>query len=248
MIAVSIISHGHGAMLGPLVEQLLEFPEVTRIIVTKNIPESLVLPKNPRLLLLENSMPGGFGSNHNAAFRHCRESYFCPLNPDVTFDGNPFPGLLDVARATGACIVAPRVDAPDGHPEDSMRFFPTPSRLVRKLLRGERGSYTLSRTDEAQAVEWVAGMFMLFCSEQYRQLGGFDERYHLYYEDADICTRAWRHGLPVIGAPKYSVIHDARRDSHRNLRHLLWHLSSMTRYFAEHWGDLPDIHPQQQAS
>ena len=231
-------------MLGSLVDQLLGFPEVARIIVTKNIPEPLTLPESPRLLLLENSVRGGFGSNHNAAFRHCREAYFCPLNPDITFGDNPFPGLLDVARTTGACVVAPRVDTPDGHVEDSMRLFPTPRRLARKLLRGERGSYCLSRTDDAQAVEWVAGMFMLFSSAQYRQLGGFDERYHLYYEDADVCTRAWRHGMRVVGAPMYSVVHDARRSSHRNLRHFIWHLSSMARYLAGHRGYLPEIHPR----
>jgi N-acetylglucosaminyl-diphospho-decaprenol L-rhamnosyltransferase len=73
-------------------------------------------------------------------------------------------------------------------------------------------------------------MFMLFKADAYRNLGGFDERYYMYYEDVDICTRAWSTGLSVLACNTIKVVHDAQRASHQNPQHLIWHLRSMARY------------------
>ena len=80
---------------------------------------------------------------------------------------------------------------------------------------------------------------MLFRSEDFARLKGFDERFFLYYEDVDICIRVWQLSLRVAACPRVSVVHHARRDSRRSLRHLRWHLESMGRYFLKHWGRLP---------
>lgn len=84
-------------------------------------------------------------------------------------------------------------------------------------------------------------MFMLFRSQDFERLGGFDERYFLYYEDVDICVRAGQQGMRVVACPKVSVVHDARRDSRRSFKHLRWHLASMVRFFWRHWGRLPRV-------
>ena len=74
-------------------------------------------------------------------------------------------------------------------------------------------------------------MCMLFRSETFRALGGFDERYFLYYEDVDLCRRAARRGLAVVYDPGVELIHDARRASRRNPRLALHHARSIARYF-----------------
>jgi GT2 family glycosyltransferase len=73
-------------------------------------------------------------------------------------------------------------------------------------------------------------MFMLFSAAAFRRVGGFDERYFLYYEDVDICDRLQRMNFSVMACPRSRVIHNAQRASHRNWRHLRWHLGSMWRY------------------
>jgi len=42
-------------------------------------------------------------------------------------------------------------------------------------------------------------MFLVFDSSAYARLGGFDERFFLYYEDYDLCARLERRGLFAIG-------------------------------------------------
>lgn len=239
MIAVSVVSHGHGGMVGRLVAQLLACPEVCRIVVTLNIPESMPLGDDPRIQIIVNPVQKGFGANHNAAFRHVREPLYCVLNPDIDLDGNPFAPLVACLRDTPAALVAPLIRAPDGQPEDNARYFPTPLALLAKALTGYDGRHVARQAEGAMSVEWVAGMFMLFRADAFRLLEGFDESYFLYYEDVDLCARAWKAGMKVLLCPKAAAFHDARRESHRNVKHLSWHLASMGRYLLRHWGRLP---------
>jgi GT2 family glycosyltransferase len=89
--------------------------------------------------------------------------------------------------------------------------------------------------------DWVGGMCMLFASDDYRQLNGFDEGFFLYYEDVDICVRARRASMLIIGCVDAHVQHDAQRASRRNWRHMRWHAYSMLRYFAKYLGRLPVV-------
>ena len=89
--------------------------------------------------------------------------------------------------------------------------------------------------------EWVGGMFMLFSSSAYAQIAGFDERYFMYVEDVDVCTRLWNAGLKVMACPCAVVIHEARRASRRSWGHLRWHITSLLRYFSRYLGRLPPV-------
>jgi GT2 family glycosyltransferase len=77
-------------------------------------------------------------------------------------------------------------------------------------------------------------MFMLFRAETLRSMGGFDERYFLYYEDVDLCARLREAGYEVAVCTEASAIHAARRESRRNLRFAKWHLRSALRFFTSH--------------
>jgi hypothetical protein len=89
-------------------------------------------------------------------------------------------------------------------------------------------------TDTVQPVsnpDWVAGMFMLFPRDVFLKIGGFDERYFLYYEDVDLCARLTLADYKILLCSTVSVIHDARRSSHKNLRYMRLHSTSMLRFF-----------------
>ena len=141
----------------------------------------------------------------------------------------------------GAALAAPRTVTPGGIEQDSIRRFPTPLGLLLKAAGKSNGAYPLTEVQGSFFPEWVGGMFMLFRSDAFKRIGGFDEGFYMYYEDVDICARLWRSGMRVVACPGVSVVHAAQRASHRETRYLRWHLASMARYFWKHCGRLPKV-------
>jgi N-acetylglucosaminyl-diphospho-decaprenol L-rhamnosyltransferase len=240
-VTVSIVSHGQGAMVAQLLHDLGRCPQVVRVVLTQNIPEDdIPCPESlaTRIERIRNRHPLGFAANHNQAFGSCDTQLFAVLNPDIRLTSDPFPQLAAALESNNAGVIAPAVLNPAGLLEDSAREFPTPLRVLRRLLRGSDGRI-VSEGKAPHDVDWVAGMFLLFPARTFRQFGGFDTGFHMYYEDVDICTRLWRDGQRVMIHPGATVIHDAQRASRRNIRYMAWHISSMVRYFVLHLWRLP---------
>lgn len=234
MITVSIVSHGHGAMVGCLVEDLLQCPEISRILVTQNIFEETKYPEHDRLEIIRNGGPRGYGANQNAAFATARTPFFCVLNPDIRLEQNPFPALLSHFVDGDLALAGPKIVNPSGMEEDSARREPTFWNLFAKARGKDNGTYSKVGGCRLLEPDWLAGMFMLFRSEAFEKLGGFDERYFLYYEDVDLCKRLRIDGYKILQDRGVEVTHNARRESRRNWRYARWHLASMARYLVKY--------------
>jgi hypothetical protein len=234
-VTLSVVSHGQNALVNQLLGDVgRHCADTVALVLTQNAPDAVPLAAAGRLSGLEivvNERPKGYGANHNAAFARCRTPFFCVANPDIRLPSNPFPPLLRALEGPGAGVVAPLVRSPSGKIEDSARRFPTAGVLLRKLL-GDRPGPDYPADRGAIAVDWVAGMFMLFRSDSYRAVAGFDEAYFLYYEDVDLCRRLHQAGKSVIYHPGAEIVHDARRASRGNPRLALHHLASALRYFS----------------
>lgn len=239
LVSVSIVSHKHGPMIKSLVDKLLTFACVKQIILTINVPEQYPIFYDRRVSIIVNSRPKGFGENHNDAFKLTTADFFCVLNPDIVFETDPFPILMRSFSKDSIALVAPLIINSTGAREDSMRTFLTPYRLFIRAFSKGSGEFDSNTPKVNIWPDWVAGMFMLFRSSAYTTVGGFDTKYYMYCEDADICTRLWLSGFSVLGCLDVSVIHDAQRASHRSLNHLSWHLKSLLRYFFVHSFRLP---------
>lgn len=232
----SVVSHGHGALLGALLDDLDAEPALAgaQVVVTLNIPEPFEPGRWAKLAItvLRNEAPKGFGANHNAAFAHCTTPWFVILNPDLRLvAGQPFTVLVAAAaRAPRIGVIAPRIDNAAGAREDSVRSNLTPWSLVRRRLIGDR-ALADAQVPARQGAPffWLAGMCLMFDAAAWRAIGGFDERFFLYGEDYDISARLYLAGYTLVVEPSVAVCHDAQRDSHRSTRHLRWHLASLLR-------------------
>ncbi|MFN7570379.1 MAG: glycosyltransferase family 2 protein [Betaproteobacteria bacterium] len=227
-IAISVVSHGQRDLMARLLADLVRLrpPVVTKLCVTLNIEE----PAPPavrwdgcRFEIVRNPRPLGFGANHNQASRRCDPQWLAIVNPDVRLPADCFAPLLAAARP-GDGLLAPRVVDGAGRSEDSARELLTPWQLCKRLL-GWRQPAVASRRD------WYAGMFLLVRAEAFAAVGGFDSRYFMYLEDADLSLRLRLAGWRTRFVPEAIVVHDARRASRRRLRHLLWHATSLLK----HW-------------
>jgi hypothetical protein len=210
----------------------VEFIHVT---LTLNIDEALSFNSKTYpfpIDIIINSVPKGFGANHNEAFHlHQKDStFFCVVNPDIRVFKNPFSALIASMEHTAVGLAAPLVVNQNGVTEDSARFYPTPFKILCKTFGRCKGSdYAVGK--EYIFPDWVGGMFMLFKKETFEQLNGFNERYFLYYEDVDLCARLKLMGGELALCPTAQVVHNAQRSSHSSLKYLKWHVSSMLRFF-----------------
>ncbi len=131
VITVSVVSHRQAQ----LVAQLLTDLERSRtrsnlnVIVTINSPEPVTFAETAfsfSLTIIRNERAQGFGANHNAAFKLCRDEYFCVLNPDIRLPEDPFPILLPTLENPKVGLVSPVITDSAGAIEDSARRLPTP--------------------------------------------------------------------------------------------------------------------------
>lgn len=234
-ISISIVSHRQINLIVNLLQDIEKHCHTISIelILTLNLAEPIPIHKDGfsfPIRYIHNGSPKGFAENHNQAFSLSTGKFFCVMNPDIRLNKAPFPTLIACLNDTNIGVVAPIVVSESGAMEDSARHFPTPFKILCKVFGGCRGSdYVVN--SEPIFPDWVGGMFMLFRREIFEKIGGFDQRYFLYYEDVDICARLRLRAYVVALCPAAKVIHHARRSSHRNLKYLKWHLSSMIRFF-----------------
>lgn len=251
-LSLSIVSHGHGAQVWPLLQALaaLAPPRPARVLLTLNLPDAPLAARVRaaawpfELALLENTAPAGFGANHNRAFAYDQQSpapgeAFAVLNPDIQLHGNPFAALLAALAVPGTGCAYPRQCDAQGRPQDHERRLPTPARLLARYARGRRHEVGAGMGADVGAdaggrapPDWVNAAFLVLRAQAYAQIGGFDEGYHMYCEDVDLCLRLQLAGWQLRRADGACVTHAAQRASHRNLRHLAWHVRSLLRLWA----------------
>lgn len=239
-IFVSIVSHDQAHLANNLLNDLQRLAADVDVLVTSNVPEREPINRSlPNLQVAENARVRGFGANHNAAFEMTKHAFFCVTNPDIRLQEDPFVALRETMNDPSVGLVAPLVTDPFGRSEDSAREFPTPFGLLKKLAGLSDGRLAVTG-DAPVAVDWAAGMFMFFRAEAFRQIGGFDQDFFLYYEDVDICARLWHAGWRVVVNPTISIIHEAQRSSHKDVRYARLHSASFCRYWLKHIGRLPE--------
>lgn len=233
-VSISVVSHAQAGLIAELLADLESHCQGSsfEVILTLNLDEELPFALDQfswQISIVRNAVPKGFGANHNQAFAQATGKFFCVLNPDIRLIGDPFRTLAAYFKDPLVGVVAPLVLGADGTPEDSARFFPHPLGILRKLLGGSNPDYVVA--DLPVHPDWVGGMFMLFPLHIFDRLGGFDEKYFLYYEDVDICARLRLLGYEVAVCPDAKIIHHAQRSSHKSFRYTRWHLTSMMRFF-----------------
>lgn len=234
--SVSVVSHNQQSLVVELLNDLeMYFSPDIKVILTLNLSETLTFKTDDYsfpIQIICNDNPKGFGANHNQAFRDCDTPYFCVINPDIRLTTDPFKTLITELDKYAAALIAPKVISPTGNVEDSVRNFPSPWSILKKIVC-KRKLADYSTDTLIVNPDWVGGMFMLFKSERFKSVGGFDENYFLYYEDVDICKTLHENNNTIVFSPHTSIIHAARRTSHRNLKYLAWHLKSMLRFFVK---------------
>ncbi len=190
----------------------------------------------------------GFSAAVNEAVRLARGDLLLLLNPDCVVE----PGALAqmpaaLARLPGAQAVGFRqVDEQGGY---QLTVGPPPSfalELVRRTVqrRLDHGDARLGRLLDRllarpRRVPWVAGSVLLVRRDAFERVGGFDERFFLYFEDIDFCLRLAAEAGPVYYDPSITVMH-VRGESARSAPELARraYRESQLYYWQKHRGSI----------
>lgn len=189
----------------------------------------------------------GFGASHNRAVRELPATDFhLVVNPDVYFAPESIDDLVAWARANPEVgLASPRVVYPNGDLQYLCKRYPSvlllfgrrfvPRRL-QFLLKRRMDEYEMrdTRYDKVMDVPYATGCFMLFRREAYEAVGGFDARFFLYLEDADISLRVAQRGYKVRFFPGAQVVHHWGRGSHKSWRLTLASIRSSFYFFSKH--------------
>ncbi|SBT68432.1 Glycosyltransferase, GT2 family [Micromonospora sediminicola] len=143
----------------------------------------------------------GFSRANNVALRQAAGRYVLFANPDL--EVRP-AGLDALARHldTHGGLVGPQLLGADGTPQANGRGFPYATaklgnRRVWPLSRLHASYRIAAGPGEVVHVAWLMGAAVAGRTTDVTALGGWNERFFLYYEDHELGLRAWRHGLPV---------------------------------------------------
>lgn len=180
--------------------------------------------------LLQNVENVGFGRAVNQAVAVTTAPLVLIMNPDCQLVTGAVATLEEQLRRHPDCaIVGPRILDPDGTVQGSARGDPDMltglfgrTSALRKLLPtlsvSQRNVVTHTAApdgDGSARVDWLSGACMLARRDAFAKARGFDERYFLYWEDADLCRRLRALGYHVRYVPGATAIHRVGHSSQR---------------------------------
>ncbi|MCD8153024.1 MAG: glycosyltransferase [Clostridiales bacterium] len=184
----------------------------------------------------------GFGCANNLLLDRLDSRYHAIVNPDIIFRDDPFAAILpwmDERPEVGMCI--PRLLDEEGNLQPVYRRELTAWDLFvrmfgKKVFRKRYQWHTMQDMDYSKPfqVPFGQGSFLVIRTELFRKLHGFDEKFFMYVEDADLCKRV-NQVSKLMYFPGAAVIHRWKRASHKDKRLFLEHLKSAVKYFRK-WG------------
>ncbi|WP_423918428.1 glycosyltransferase family 2 protein [Frigoribacterium sp. 2-23] len=193
---------------------------------------------------LELGSNRGYGGAVNAAVRQlgpeCR--WILISNPDVVLD----PGSLDVLLSTAESdesigAVGPAVIEPDGSVYPSARRVPSLRTGLGHALFANvwpdnpwtRLYHLDGEHDVRRTTGWLSGACLLVRRSAFEALGGFDERFFMYFEDVDLGYRLGRAGFTNVYEPAARVMHVGAHSTQNSSREMrLVHHRSAYRFLA----------------
>jgi N-acetylglucosaminyl-diphospho-decaprenol L-rhamnosyltransferase len=199
------------------------YSDFETIVVDNDSEEPPELPS--RVRLIRNRENVGFARAHNRGIAASTGDIIVIINPDTVVERNFFDGLERFFRDNPKVgIAGPRILDSDGELQLSARreisalsgFLGRTSLLTRLF---PKSSFVKSQfpavTDGSHPspVDWVSGACMAIRRDALQQIGPLDERFFMYFEDADLCRRARAVGWLVYYLPHIEIVHQTGASS-----------------------------------
>lgn len=194
---------------------------------------------NNRIEYIFNDANLGFGKAHNIILLKSSNisKYHLVLNPDVYFEGAILKNLFQfMERNKTVGHLMPKVLYPDGSVQYLCKLLPRPLDLISRLAIPfdtrwkKKFDLRFFDYDKEINIPFLSGCFMFLRSDIINEVGGFDENFFMYYEDADL-TRRIHANYKTWFYPHAVIWHEFNKESFRNIKLMLIQIKSAIYYF-----------------
>ena len=192
-----------------------EAKEKTRDFIKEKYPEVKIIPFIKNL---------GYSKIVNAGIKESAGKYILILNADIIVLKNAIQEMMDcLEKNPKVGILGPQLlDFTDNIQESCFANPTIPAILARRTFFGKikwgkkaLNRFTIKDWDRKSTkdVDWVQGSAMMIRKKALDEVGLWDERFFMYFEDADLCRRFWQRGLKVLYLPSARMVHYYHRSS-----------------------------------
>ena len=247
-VSVSIVSYNSANELPAVLDSLFAATKGVALSVyvvdNHSADDTLTLlsAQYPQVSVISLDDNVGFGAAHNRVLPLLTSEYHAIINPDIVFKDDVLTALCEyLDEDADAVLATPLILNPDGTPQAVPRVLPKRRYMFAGQLerfggvfRKWRDTYTRRNETFTQPtpVEFCTGCFMVWRTSVLQELGGFDDRFFMYMEDADLSRRGAKFGKLML-CPQVSVTHVWEKASSKSRHFLKIHLRSMQLYFAK---------------
>ena len=175
---------------------------------------NLVESKFPRIKLIRLFQNLGFGTGNNVGARAAKGNFLFLLNTDTIITSNFLPHLLGLmAENSDVGVIGTKLVFPDGRfqisfsPEIGISGEAKAKRLHKNAQDKDSLCFIEQDFQDVKDVDVVVGAAFFIRTDLFDLLGGFDEKFFMYFEESDLCQRVRNKGYKILYTPHESLIH-----------------------------------------
>ncbi len=238
LVSASIVTYNDigraPATVSSVVENTKKYPLKLYVIDNASTDGTAdLIEKSGQATVIKNDKNLGFGAAHNVVLTQPLGKYHFVINPDITLNSDVICEMVDYFEANPDVVMAmPKILNTDGTEQKLPKERPTFKRLFLGRVSDKiRSDYVWAEKQVTQPTEinFCTGCFFCIRSEIFKKILGFDERYFMYLEDADLALKAKSKGK-VMMLPQFEVTHAWERESSKSLKYLLIHTVSCFKF------------------
>ncbi|HRZ94969.1 MAG TPA: glycosyltransferase family 2 protein [Candidatus Moranbacteria bacterium] len=180
------------------------------IIVNNDRKENLeeIEAEFPKIKLIECEKNIGFGAANNLAAKKALGRYLFFLNPDCEIINCDIKKIIfEMEKDAKIGIIGGQLLKKNGETQQWSAGIETSLLNLIKNNLGFSRSRKIWKSEKKITTDWVSGTAMIIEKNLFQKIGGFDEKFFMYFEDMDLCGRIRKIGRKIVYFPQLKARH-----------------------------------------
>ena len=221
LASIIIVLYNSSRYIEPCIESIMRQDYPHEIIAVDNNSRDdscqILKEKYPHVRLIKNQENAGYGAGNNEGVKYASGKYIVILNPDTIVEERWLRELIEPLKDTDKIITTPKIITYNGELINTCGAINHFSGLTFTRGLGCPVDMPFCKT----RVSGFSGCSFAIRRDLYLSLGGFDQRFFMYNDDADLSWRANLNGFKILYIPQSTVKHDyTLKMSPKKLYHL----------------------------